>query len=83
MSQPSSTRPSRAASQQAMAKTQAMFNDDCDDLIVIDDKPTNFVEKKKNSSNDDKPVDNASDEHIVPIVTQNSKKYDLNYFKQF
>ena len=79
------SRPSRLASQQANEKTQVILRqDDLNDVNmeeIVEDTEVD-VEKnmKKKSKNEKAKLKNTN---IIPIITQNSKMYDLNYFKQF
>ena len=76
------TRPSRLASQQAIEKTQVILSQDDVNLEEIVEVTEVDVEKnhKKKTKNEKLKLKSTN---IIPIVTQNSKMYDLNYFKQF
>ena len=71
------TRPSRLASQQSSEKTQVIMIQDAETVAEECIDVEKIVPKKK------KQGDKIKSTNIIPIVTQNSKKYDLNYFKQF
>ena len=78
-------RPSRLASQQAIEKTQVILSqDDLNDVNMeeIVEAIEVDVEKnqKKKSKNEKAKLKSTN---IIPIITQNSKMYNLNYFKQF
>ena len=73
------SRPSMLASQQAMEKTQVILNQDNVtevEFVEIEDVDKNMTKKKIKTSGNPKSTSN------VPIISQKSKHYDLNYFKQ-
>ena len=74
------TRPSRFASQLAIEKNQEILNQN--DIVEIDDSEE-LLDAKKVVTKNKRSGGKAKSTNIIPIVTQNSKKYDLNYFKQF
>ena len=79
------TRPSRLASQQAMEKTQSILNQNNTNDLEMELEEVVDVDKnvaKKKAKNDIKTGGKPKSTNIVPIVTQKSKSYDLNYFKQ-
>ena len=76
------TRPSRLASQQSMEKTLVILNEkDVSDVDMVEVVDTEKCKKK--NKNEVKTSGKLKSTNIVPIVTQKSRKYDLNYFKQF
>ena len=76
------SRPSRIASQQSMEKTLVILNEkDVSDVDMVEVVDTEKCKKK--NKNEVKTSGKLKSTNIVPIVTQKSRKYDLNYFKQF
>ena len=79
------TRPSRLASQQAIEKTQVILSQDeyndvnLEEIVEVTEVDVEKNHKKKTRNEKLK----LKSTNIIPIVTQNSKMYDLNYFKQF
>ena len=81
------TRPSRLASQQAIEKTQVILSKDdindvnMEEIVEVTEEDVEKNQKKKNRN--EKSNSKLKSTNIIPIVTQNSRMYDLNYFKQF
>ena len=81
------TRPSRLASLQAIEKTHVILSqDDITDVNmeeIVEVTEADIEKNMKKKTKNEKANSKLKSTNIIPIVTQNSKKYDLNYFKQF